>query len=61
VFNIFGKRVASPVQSVLMNSGNHRITWDGTDFSGGGLPAGVYFLRISNGDETITGKVIKDQ
>jgi hypothetical protein len=61
VFNIHGERVASPVQSIVMNAGNHKTVWDGKDFSGGELPAGVYFLRISNGKETRTEKVIKKQ
>lgn len=60
VFNIHGERVAFPVQSVIMNAGTHRTAWDGKDFSGGDLPAGVYFLRISTGKETMTGKVIKE-
>jgi hypothetical protein len=61
VFNIHGEQIASPVQSVMMTAGDHRIAWDGTDYSGRELPAGVYFLKISNGENTMTGKVIKKQ
>ena len=34
-----------------------RLPWAGTDQSGHQLPAGVYFYRVANGSETVTGKV----
>jgi hypothetical protein len=52
VFNIIGQKVKTLVNGKV-NAGNHSITWDGTSENGSKVASGVYFYRLSVGDETI--------
>ena len=38
--------------------GVHEAAWDGRDGAGREVPAGVYFVRASSADETVTRKVL---
>ncbi len=57
IYDITGKLVFSrqlkPVENVL------KLKWSGTDNFGKPLTSGVYFFRIVNGRDVVTGKLIK--
>ena len=38
--------------------GIHSVAWDGTDQEGAALPGGVYFARLSVGDQNRTQRVL---
>lgn len=56
VFNQHGQIVNQLIDSEL-DPGKHQRLWDGSDFGGTKLPAGVYFLRLQVGEKWITEKV----
>ena len=45
VFNVLGQKVSTVVNGEYP-AGNHTVTWDGTNSSGGSVSSGVYFYRI---------------
>lgn len=47
IFNIRGQKV-STLHSGDLQSGNHRLTWNGKDASGRGAASGLYFARIQS-------------
>jgi hypothetical protein len=49
VFDVTGRRIASPIDGQHLSAGVHRVTWDGRDASGRRVPAGVYEVRVSAG------------
>ena len=57
VHDLLGREVARLVDAARP-AGEHAVTWDGGDGSGGGLGAGVYLVRLRAGDETRTRKVL---
>jgi hypothetical protein len=59
VFDVAGRRVATPVADELLPAGAHVVAWDGRDASGRRVASGVYFLRLTAGPETRTGKVLR--
>lgn len=58
VFNIAGRRVRT-LLSGASGSGEMTVTWDGMDASGRRVPAGSYFLRLSDGERVYSTKVVK--
>ena len=57
LFDILGNRVAD-FTSTLVN-GYNSFAWDGSSINGKNAPAGVYFLKLQNGNESFTQKVVK--
>jgi len=51
VFNLAGQRVETLIQS-WQTAGEHKLTWDAEDFI-----SGVYFLRLTTGEESVVRKV----
>lgn len=47
VFDVTGRRVASPLEGEFLPAGQHQVTWDGRDASGHRAISGMYFVRIS--------------
>lgn len=41
------------------DAGLHSITWDGTDDAGRMLPAGVYYVRLTAGEETSARRIVR--
>jgi hypothetical protein len=39
--------------------GTYRVSWDGTDDAGRSLASGVYWLRLADGEETVSAKTVK--
>ena len=58
VFNIAGRRVRTLMQGQRA-SGEMTVSWDGMDASGRRVPAGSYFLRLSDGERVHATKVVK--
>ncbi len=52
VYDLLGREVATIHKSV-MSAGNHKISWNATDLS-----AGVYFVVLESGRETLVDKVV---
>lgn len=48
IFDILGRQVAEIVDQQLA-PGRHVYSWDGNDFSGQHVPAGIYFIRLRHG------------
>jgi Secretion system C-terminal sorting domain len=55
VYNILGQKVYS-VERRIGGKGN--LNWDGHTLSGGKLPSGIYFFRISQNGRSVTRRVI---
>lgn len=51
VFNIAGQRVETLIQG-WQTAGEHKVNWDAEDFI-----SGVYFLRLTTGEESLVRKV----
>jgi hypothetical protein len=56
IFDVRG-RLVWRVQSELSNQWTRFLTWDGYDFSGRSLPAGIYLVRASTRTESLTRKI----
>jgi hypothetical protein len=57
VFNIAGVRVAT-LASGRVTGGRRSVTWDGTDARGAPVASGVYFVRLTAKDATLTRKIV---
>ncbi len=54
VFNIRGARVYSE----SLNASDNRFDWDGRDFEGRQLGQGIYFIRLSDGESSVSTKTL---
>lgn len=57
LFNVLGQHVTTLVDGV-MEPGSHVVEWDGTDFGGHEAATGLYFYRLTIGDEQQTKKML---
>jgi len=57
VFNIAGVRVTT-LASGRVNGGRSSVTWDGTDAHGAPVASGIYFVRLTAKDASLTRKVV---
>ncbi|MCH7514941.1 MAG: gliding motility-associated C-terminal domain-containing protein, partial [Bacteroidetes bacterium] len=61
VYNAMGQQVRTLINR-KMESGFHRISWEGVNDAGERMPEGMYFYRLSvsheNGRKYLTGKII---
>ncbi len=58
VYDLFGRRVKVLRAGEQLSPGEHGVTWDGTDDSGGHVPSGVYFVRAAGGGQTATRRAV---
>jgi hypothetical protein len=58
VYDNNGRRVRQLVAGE-QRAGTYRVSWQGRDDAGRQVSAGVYWLRLSAGSESVTGKAIK--
>ena len=57
VYNVVGQKVRDLINATLP-AGSYTVTWDGADDQGNRLASGVYFCRLSAGENTSTQKMI---
>ncbi len=57
VYNVLGQLVAALVDEERA-AGSHIVEWNGTDHNGNPQPSGIYFYRLTVGDQTSTRKMI---
>ena len=57
VYDVAGREVRVLV-SDRITAGNHTKVWDGRDSRGNPVSSGVYFLRLTAGDRTLTRKAV---
>lgn|GEM_PF-412677 len=58
VLNQLGQRVKTIATEQQLNTGIHRLIWDGTSASGSRVSHGIYYLRIGVNDQLMHKKVI---
>ena len=58
IYNVLGQPVRHVWNSPLA-AGEHRLTWDGRDAEGQAVAAGVYLVRLHQGDQTRIRKMVK--
>ena len=59
VYDVRGRRAARLVDSRL-SAADHRATWNGKDTRGVPVPAGVYFVRLTDGRRTAAMKIVRE-
>ena len=57
VYDVAGRMVRT-LEDNLMSPGSHEVVWDGRDDSGLSAPGGMYFIRVTAGQEESTTRVI---
>jgi len=57
IFDLLGRKVNTLVSEEL-SAGSHSVVWNGVDVSGRAIPSGVYFYRITAGDNTATRRML---
>jgi len=50
IYNVLGRKVKTLVDKVQI-PGNYNVTWDGTDYNNQQVSSGIYFYRLSRGDD----------
>ena len=58
IYNVLGQPVRE-VWNGPLAAGEHRLTWDGRDAEGQAVAAGVYLVRLHQGDQTRIRKMVK--
>ena len=57
VYYVMGRKVADFTPGIT--KGYNHFSWDGADMNDVPLPAGTYLLKVSNGSQVQTAKLIK--
>ncbi|MGC8897768.1 MAG: alpha-amylase family glycosyl hydrolase [Bacteroidota bacterium] len=57
VYDILGREIAVLLDAHV-SAGRHAIVWNGRDIHGREVPSGVYLYRLTNGDVTLTKKML---
>lgn len=57
VFNVLGQKVATLVDEV-QGPGNYTVSWNGRSAHGGPVASGIYFYRLTRGEDIQTKKMV---
>ncbi len=57
VYDVRGREVVELLRGVV-EAGEHRVSWQGTDAAGQEMPSGMYFVRLEWGANAQTGKLV---
>jgi flagellar basal-body rod modification protein FlgD len=57
IYNLSGQLVKR-LESGVKDAGTYSITWDGTDNTNAPASSGIYFYRLTTGNQTITKKML---
>jgi len=58
IFNIYGQMIRTLLDEKVNTTGNHVISWDGTDSNGNVVSSGTYFVRFQRDDIEVKSKKI---
>lgn len=58
IFNVLGQSVKVLADNEIANEGTNQISWNGTDEHNSLVPSGVYFYKITFGNETKVSKML---
>jgi endonuclease I len=58
VFDVSGRLVRTLAAGDVMESGPHRVDWNGADDAGARVGAGLYFVRIDTGVDSATRRMV---
>lgn len=59
VFDVTGRRVATPLTRQILPAGAHEVRWDGRDHTGRPVATGVYFVRLVAPEQVRSSKVLR--
>lgn len=57
IYNLKGQMINALVNKEMV-SGNHTVSWNGTDSSGNAVSSGIYFLKVENGGKSVQRKIL---
>jgi len=57
IYNVQGKQIRSLANN-YRQTGTYTIRWDGVNESGTQVPSGIYFIRVSAGNETLNHRIV---
>jgi hypothetical protein len=58
IYNLLGQNIRTLVANETLAAGQHSIEWDGTDGNGTPAASGMYFYRMSTGNEVVSRKMV---
>lgn len=58
VYDAAGRRVSTLAHG-MMDAGRHAVSWDGRDASGSAVRAGLYWVRLVQGGDTVTRRIAR--
>ena len=58
IFDFKGQKINKLMSSFPLDKGTHYVKWDATNNNGNTVEPGIYFYRITTGDEAYIGKMI---
>lgn len=58
IFNLLGEKVKTLVDGSSVIAGKHTVSWNGKDEFGNSVSSGIYFYKISIGNESIVKKML---
>jgi flagellar hook assembly protein FlgD len=58
VYSLLGQKIRQ-ISYNYFSAGDHQLTWDGRNDAGAPVPDGIYFIRITSGNQEVTGKILK--
>ncbi|MFQ5499251.1 MAG: T9SS type A sorting domain-containing protein [Candidatus Zixiibacteriota bacterium] len=58
LFNILGQHIRTLASGKILSAGGNSIEWDGRNQKGNAVASGVYFYRLTAGNQTATKKML---
>ena len=58
VYDLSGRHVNTLLNASRIHVGHHQVIWDGTDFSGATVAAGIYIYALQTETSSITRKMV---
>lgn len=58
IFNVLGQKVKVLAENEIAKEGTNQVSWNGTDENNSLVPSGVYFYKVTSGNETQISKML---